>query len=53
VAILAIGGGAQQQVVDWFAAEDRAFGWGYLSGPEGERATDAFVELKSSLVRER
>ena len=48
VAILANDGDVSE-ARRWLAAEDRAYGWGYLSGPQGEAATNAFVELSSSL----
>ena len=41
-----------EPVGKWLDAEEHSYGWSFLSGPEGEAATSAFVELAESLRRE-
>ncbi len=33
----------------WLRDEERGFGWGYLSGEQGEQAESAFAALKTTL----
>jgi len=37
------------EVQGWIASEERHFGVGYLSGDQGEAATNGFVELAAAL----
>jgi hypothetical protein len=37
-------------VEDWLRDEEHGFGWGYLSGEQGEQAESAFVALKAILT---
>jgi hypothetical protein len=37
-------------VDEWLDAEEHGFGWGYLSGDEGDRAEQAFAALKRELT---
>jgi len=39
----------QQAIDEWLTAEEHGFGWGYLSGEQGELAEGAFATLKTSL----
>ena len=43
--------GADQNDIDaWVQTEERGFGWGYLSGAQGEQAESALVQLKAALA---
>lgn len=47
---LVVRSGDQREVDAWLRSEERGFGWGYLSGGQGEQAESAFVELSAALA---
>ena len=49
---LLVGDAPSDDVQQWFRQEDRAFGWGYLSGEAGQAAEEAFEGLKQQIDRD-